>query len=422
MIPKQLKSNAPQIFSDSDIQSIRQDFPILKRQVNGKPLVYLDNAATAQKPLSVIQTVHTFYENENANIHRSIHRLGEDATQRFEESRERIKCFINADSSQEIVFVRGATEGINLVANSYGHANFQAGDEVILTQMEHHANIVPWQILRDRIGIQLKIVPLLPNGDLDMAVYPTLFNDKTKFAAVIHTSNALGTVNPVKALIDIAHQHNVPILLDSTQAVIHDKIDVQALDCDFMVFSGHKLYGPTGIGVLYGKQQHLDAMPPYQGGGEMIEHVSFAKTTYQILPYKFEAGTPHIAGAIGLAAAIEYLQQHDMDKIIAYEQALLDYATQALSKIDGLRIIGQAEHKAPIITFIMQDIHALDLTTLIDQYGIAIRSGHHCAIPTLEFYQLPATCRMSLAFYNTRAEVDFLVASLLKIKESLRAL
>lgn len=400
-----------------DVHTIRQDFPILKRNVNGHPLVYLDSAATAQKPACVIKAIQHYYEHDNANVHRSIHRLSEDATQRFEASRERVKGFINAGSTQEIVFTRGTTEAINLVASSYGRKYLKHGDEVILSEMEHHANIVPWQILREQLGIKLKITPVLDNGELDVEAYAKLFSTKTKFVSICHTSNVLGTVNPAKKLVDIAHQHNVPILLDGAQAVVHGQVDVQALDCDFFVFSSHKLYGPTGVGVLYGKEKWLDAMPPYQGGGEMIETVSFEKTTYAELPYKFEAGTPNIAGVIGLGAAINYVEGLNFDLVDAHEQSLLAYATEKLSEIDGLHIMGNPAHKAPLISFTLDDAHALDIATLVDHNGIAIRSGHHCAMPLLKRFGLPATARASFALYNTHEEVDLLVNALGQVKK-----
>ena len=402
-----------------DIESIRNDFPILQRIVNGSKLVYLDSAATAQKPVCVVKTIQQFYEQDNANVHRSIHHLSEQATQHFENSREQVRHFINAKSIQEVIFVRGTTEGINLVANSYGRANFQAGDEVIISQMEHHANIVPWQILRDQIGIILKIIPMSEKGELDLEAYIKLFSDKTKFVSIVHTSNALGTVNPIKDMVKTAHNHNVPVLVDGAQAVVHGKVDVQDLGCDFFVFSGHKLYGPTGIGAVYAKQTILETMPPYQGGGEMIEYVTFDKTTYAELPYRFEAGTPNIAGAIGMSAAINYVEGLGVENIAAYEKALLAYATQALSVVDGLHIIGQAEHKAPVISFVMDDIHALDIATIIDHNGIAIRSGHHCAMPAMAFFGLSASVRASFALYNTHAEVDALVVALQNAKKLL---
>lgn len=399
-----------------NLNQIRQDFPILHRRVHGKPLIYLDTAATAQKPQCVIDAITDFYRTQNSNIHRSVHTLADEATAAYEKARQTIADFIHAQSKDEIVFVRGATEGINLVANTFGRAFLNAGDEVIISEMEHHANIVPWQILRDEKGIVLKVIPLLDNGELDLSVYEKLFSSKTKLVAVTQASNALGTINPIKNMIKIAHQHNIPVLIDAAQSIVHGGVDVQDLDGDFLVFSGHKLYGPTGVGVLYAKQQWLEKLPPYHGGGEMIEHVTLEKTTYAKPPYKFEAGTPNIAGAIGLAKAIEYLQKLGIEQIQAYEQDLLAYATEQLTHIEGLRILGNAQNKVPVISFVMDNIHAFDLTTMLDLEGIAVRSGHHCAMPVMQRFGVGASVRVSFGLYSTREEIDRLIQALQKIQ------
>ena len=399
-----------------DASSIRNDFPILNDTVNGAPLVYLDNAATTQRPSCVIEAINYFYRHNNANVHRGTHYLSEQASERYEMTRQRVCEFINAHATSEIIFTRGTTESINLVAQSYGRSQLQAGDEVIISTMEHHANIVPWQLLRDQIGIVLKIIPMNDQGELLQAQYKALFTERTKLVALSHVSNALGTINPVKAMIAVAHQHNVPVLLDSAQAIAHEPIDVQDLDCDFMAFSGHKMFGPTGIGVLYGKEALLEKMPPYQGGGDMIHDVTFEHTTFNTLPFKFEAGTPNIAGTIGLGAAINYLNNLDWAAMQTYENELLRYATQALQDIEGLVIHGQAQHKVPVISFTVNDAHAFDLATLIDHNGIAVRAGHHCAMPALKQLGVNATLRASFCAYNTFAEVDQLVNALLQAK------
>jgi cysteine desulfurase/selenocysteine lyase len=400
-----------------DVQKIRRDFPILSEKVNGKPLVYLDNAATSQKPRWVIDTIHHYYEADNANIHRGVHLLSERATDEYEKARVKIQHFINAKEAREIIFVRSTTEAINLVAQSYGRKNIKAGDEIIISRMEHHSNIVPWQLLCEATGAVLKIIPINESGELLLDEYEKLLSEKTKFVAVGHVSNALGTINPVKEIIQKAHRLNVPVLLDGAQAAPHLKIDVQDLDCDSYAFSGHKLFGPTGIGILYGKARLLEAMPPYQGGGDMISKVTFEKTLYNHLPYKFEAGTPHISGAIGLGAAIDYLNEIGLENAAKYEHELLQYATEELSKISGLRIIGTAKNKASVISFVMEEIHPHDIGTVLDLEGIAIRTGHHCAMPLMQWYQVPATARASFAFYNTREEIDTLVKGLYKVKE-----
>lgn len=400
-----------------EVEKIRRDFPILERKIRGKRTVYLDNAATSQKPQVVIDAISQFYSEKNANVHRGLHYLSEQATISYEKAREKVKNFINAASSSEIIFVRGATEGINLVAQTFGRINISRGDEIILTQMEHHSNIVPWQILCEQTGAKLKVAPIKNSGELLVDEFEKLLTDRTKLVALTHVSNALGTINPVSLIIKIAHQVGVPVLIDGAQAAPHLRVDVQELDCDFYVLSGHKLMAPTGIGVLYGKKEILEAMPPYQGGGEMITRVSFEKTVYSQVPHKFEAGTPDIAGAIGLGAALDYLTGLDLDSVFAYEDNLLVYASEAIQQIPGLQIIGTAPEKAGIISFILDDIHPHDIGTILDRSGIAVRVGHHCAMPLMERLGLPATTRASLAFYNTRNEIDALVEGLKTVKE-----
>lgn len=401
-----------------DFARVRRDFPILGQEVHGHPLAYLDNAATTQKPRSVIEAMDQYYRRDNANVHRGVHALAERATTAFEAARESVRRFINARSIREIVFVRGTTEAINLVASSFGQG-LHEGDEVILTAMEHHANIVPWQLLGERTGIVLRVLPITPAGELDLDVLPGLFSARTRLLAMTHVSNALGTINPVEKLVAMAHEHDVPVLLDGAQAMPHMRVDVQALDCDFYAFSGHKLFGPTGIGVLYGRESLLEAMPPYQGGGEMIRTVSFEKTTFAGLPHRFEAGTPDIAGAIGLGRAIEYLEGLDWDAVHAYEHRLLEYATGRLKEIPGLRIIGEARDKVALVSFVMDDVHPHDMGTILDHRGLAVRAGHHCAMPVMTFYRVPATSRASMAFYNTTEEIDRLAAALRHARELL---
>lgn len=395
-----------------DIVCIRKDFPILDSIINGKKLVYLDNAATTQKPISVIERMCQFMLHENGTVRRGLYDLSIKSTQAFDEVREKIRQFINAERSEEIIFTRGTTESINLVASSYGQAFLRAGDEIIISEIEHHANIVPWQLLRDKIGIKLKIIPVDDNGELELNEYKELLGSpQAKFVAITHVSNALGTVNPVKEMIYEAHKHKIPVLVDGAQAVQHQRIDVQNLDADFYVFSGHKLYGPTGIGVLYGKKKYLDQMPPYHGGGEMIEKVTFEKTTFASIPYKFEAGTPPIIEVIGLGEAIDYVNKIGMDKISEYEKELLRYATEKALSIEGLRIIGTAKHKASIISMVFDCAEAFDIGTLLNEHGIAIRVGHHCAQPLMDRFGVSSTARMSLAFYNTQDDIDrFFVA------------
>jgi len=395
--------------TDLSIQKIRDNFPILKEQIRNKPLVYLDNAATCQKPRAVIDSMSHLYEHEYANVHRGVHTLSVRSTDLYEGAREKVRQFINAASTKEIIFVKGTTDAINLMAQSFGRSQLQAGDEILITAMEHHSNIVPWQMLCQQTGAVLKVAPINDRGELIFKEFEQLISDKTKLVSVVHMSNALGTVNPVKQIIEKAHAHYVPVLLDGAQAIPHMPVDVQALDCDFYAFSGHKLYGPSGIGVLYGKQDLLEAMPPYQGGGDMIRKVTFTETEYNSLPYKFEAGTPAIAEAIGLGAAIDYLNAVGMDKIAAYEAGLLAYATEKTEKIEGLRIIGQAQEKGAILSFVLDKIHPHDIGTMLDSLGIAVRVGHHCAMPVMDFFQVPATARASFAMYNTKEEIDVLM-------------
>jgi cysteine desulfurase/selenocysteine lyase len=400
-----------------DVWKIREDFPILKQQVHGKPLVYLDNAATSQKPQVVIDTLNRYYAEENANIHRGVHYLSEKATQAYEEARVKVQHFLNAPSDREIIFTRNVSESINLVVHSYGRKFLKAGDEIIISAMEHHSNIVPWQMLCEEKGTVLRVVPINDQGEFLLDAYEKLLNPKTKIVAVTHVSNALGSITPIRQIIEMAHQRNIPVLVDGAQAVPHFKVDVQELDCDFYGFSGHKLYGPTGIGILYGKAEWLEAMPPYQGGGDMIRSVTFEKTIYAPIPSKFEAGTPYIAGSIGLGAAIDYLEGIGMDAINEYEHELLVYATDAVCSIPGVHIFGTAKEKAGVISFSIEGVHPHDIGTILDQEGIAIRTGHHCAQPVMERFGVPAMARASLAFYNTREEIDALVRGIHKVKE-----
>ncbi len=408
----------PEVKRKFDVEEIRSDFPILKRMVNGKPLVYLDNAATSQKPQAVIDALTQYYTFDNANIHRGLYFLSELATEQYETARLKVKELINAMSVSEIVFVRGATEAINLVASSLCRAkHFNDGDEILISYMEHHSNIVPWQLMCGRKKTNLKVIPINDAGELDMDAFGKMINEKTKLVSVVHISNSLGTVNPVKKIIEIAHSHGVPVLLDGAQAIPHYKIDVQELDADFYVFSGHKVFGPTGIGVLYGKTEFLEMMPPYQGGGDMIRTVTFEETTFDDIPRKFEAGTPNIAGGIGLGAAIDYLNQFDRNELIEHENFLLQYGTEQLSLIPGLRIIGTAKEKASVISFVIEGIHPYDIGTIIDTDGIAIRTGHHCTQPIMKRFNVPATARASFAFYNTKEEIDKLVLGIHKVKK-----
>ena len=402
-----------------DVDAIRSDFPVLAQEVNGKPLAYLDNAATAQKPLVVIDALDSYYREYNANIHRGLHALSEKATAAYENSRETVRRFINAASTREIIFDRGTTEGINLIAQSYGRHNLRKDDEIVITEMEHHSNIVPWQMLCQQTGARLRFIPITDQGELDLSCLDTVFNDKTRIVSVVHISNALGTINPIDEIIYRAHELNAIVIVDGAQAVPHTPVDVQELDCDFYVFSGHKLYGPTGTGVLYGREKILEDMPPYQGGGDMIKMVTMEKTMYNCLPYKFEAGTPHIAGVIGMGKAIEYVQGIGLDQISNYEADLLEYATHAISEISELHLVGTAASKAGILSFTLANIHPHDVGTILDHQGIAVRAGHHCAMPVMEHFGIPATTRASFAFYNTRDEVDRLVQGLQECREML---
>ena len=400
-----------------DVAKIRADFPILKQLIHGKPLVYLDNAATSQKPQAVIDSLVQYYTTTNANVHRGVHTLSQQATDDYEGARAKVRQFIGAAEDREIIFVRGTTEGINLVAQTYGRQNIGPGDEIIVSNMEHHSNIVPWQMLCEEKGARLRVVPINDDGELLLDEYEKLLGPRTKLVSMVHQSNSLGTILPVEQIIAMAHSHGVPVLLDGAQSVPHLPVNVQQLGCDFLVFSGHKLYGPTGIGVLYGKAELLEAMPPFQGGGEMIKSVTFEKTIYNDLPNKFEAGTPNIAGAIALGAAIDYVTELGIDRIQAYEHELLEYGTQALSDISSLRIIGTAAEKAGVLSFVMDGVHPHDIGTILDTEGVAIRTGHHCTQPLMERFQIPATARASLAFYNTREDIDALVKAIDRVIE-----
>ena len=408
------------VSTELDVARVRADFPILRQLVRGKPLVYLDNAATTQKPVAVIEALNHYYRLDNANIHRGVHTLSERATAAYEGARETVRSFINARSTKEIVFVRGATEAINLVAQTWGRANVKEGDEILLSEMEHHSNIVPWQMLCQQVGAKLKVIPINDAGELQLDKLDALLTARTRLVGITHCSNALGTINPVREIIEKAHAAGAVVLVDGAQAVAHLPVDVQALDCDFYVFSSHKLYGPTGTGVLYGKESLLEATPPWHGGGEMIKYVTFEKTIYNDLPYKFEAGTPHIAGGIGLGAAIDYVTQIGLEAIGAHEHDLLTYATQRTAEISELRIIGTARAKSGILSFDLGCIHPHDIGTMLDHQGIAIRTGHHCAMPVMQHYGVPATARASFALYNTRADVDALMIGIRKVIEAFR--
>lgn len=400
-----------------DVTRVRKEFPILGRKVHGQPLVYLDNAATTQKPRVVLDALVRYYTEHNANIHRGVHYLSETATQAHEAARRTVQRFVNARDAREIVFTRNATEGINLVAHSFGQAHVREGDEIVITGMEHHSNIVPWQLLCERTGARLRVAPITDEGELVWEEVERLIGPRTKIVAVVHLSNSLGTVNPVERIVELAHQHDAAVLVDGAQSAYHLPVDVQAMDCDFYVATGHKLYGPTGIGLLYGKAERLEQMPPYQGGGDMISSVTFEKTTYNELPYKFEAGTPHIAGAIGLAAAIDYLTGVGLDQVAAHERDLLAYGTSALRQIPGLRLVGTATNKASILSFVMDGVHPHDVGTIVDRMGVAIRTGHHCTQPVMDRMGIPATARASLAMYSTRDDIDTLVAAVGRARE-----
>ena len=409
---KAVETDIKEIF---DVDKIRKDFPILSTEVYGQPLVYLDNAATTQKPQCVLDTIEQYYKGINSNIHRGVHFLSEKATTAFEESRIKVKDFLNANSTNEIIFVRGTTEAINLVASSYGNTFIKKNDEIIISTMEHHSNIVPWQLLCQRTGAKLKIIPINDKGELILEEYEKLINDRTKFVSVVHVSNSLGTINPVKKIVEIAHKRNIPVLLDGAQAAPHIKIDVQDIDCDFYAISGHKVFGPTGIGVLYGKEKFLDSMPPYQGGGDMIKTVTFEKTTYDELPHKFEAGTPNIAGGIGFGSVIEYINRIGLDNILKHENDLMEYANEMLDSIKPLRIIGTAKEKSSVISFLIGDIHPYDAGTILDRLGVAIRTGLHCTQPIMDRFGIPGTIRASFAFYNTKYDVDMLARGIKKV-------
>jgi cysteine desulfurase/selenocysteine lyase len=400
-----------------DVARIREDFPILRRRVNGRPLVYLDNAATTQKPQAVLDAIASYYTEINANVHRGVHELSGQATDAYEGAREKIRAYFNAAHSREIVYTRNSTESINLIARTFGQARLRTGDEIVISAMEHHSNIVPWQLVCEQVGARLRVAPIDDRGELILEEFEHLIGPRTKLVSIAHMSNSLGTINPVEEIIRIAHHEGVPVLLDGSQAAYHLPVDLQALDCDFYVATGHKLYGPTGIGVLYGKTEWLEALPPFMGGGDMIQSVTFQKSTWNVLPYKFEAGTPDIAGAIGLGAALDYITGIGLENISRHEQDLLDYGTAALSAIPGLRLIGTARRKASILSFVVDGIHPHDIGTIVDREGVAIRTGHHCAQPVMERFGVPATARASLAMYNTRAEVDALVAALERARE-----
>lgn len=405
------------VLTKFDVNKIRQDFPNLNIKVHGKPLVYLDNAATTLKPLSVIKALDHHYRKETSNVHRGVHYLSERATAAYEGARIKIQKFLNASKSSEIILTSGTTESINLVTQTYGRTFLKKGDEILITAMEHHSNIVPWQMLCEEKGCVLKVAPMNDNGDLIWEKFVQLINDKTKFISVVYVSNSLGTINPVERIIELAHKHTIPVLLDAAQAVTDHVIDVQKLDCDFLAFSGHKIFGPTGVGVLYGKEKWLNLMPPYKGGGDMIASVTFEKTTYNVIPYKFEAGTPNIAGVIGLGAALDYVQSIGIKNIRRHKEELLAYGTKVLQKIDGLRLIGTAKEKSAVLSFVLPNAHAHDIGTLIDAEGIAIRTGHHCTQPVMKFFGVPATSRASLSVYNTKEELDKLVSALKKVKK-----
>jgi cysteine desulfurase / selenocysteine lyase len=402
------------------IEEIRNDFPILNAKVRGKELVYLDNGATAQKPAVVIDAINKYYTEYNSNIHRGVHHFSQVATTAYEEAREKLRGFINAPKLEEVIFTEGTTESINVVASCFGRNSLNKGDEVIISAMEHHSNIVPWQMICDERQAVLKVIPINNKGELLMEEYKKLLSDKTKLVAVIHISNTLGTINPVKEIVDLAHQKGALVLLDGAQAVPHIKVDVQDLGCDFYAFSGHKMFGPTGVGVLYGKSKYLNDMPPYQGGGDMIKEVTFEKTTYNCLPHKFEAGTPNIVGGIGLGVAVDYMQEVGIDLIYKREEELLAYATEKILMVEGVRIIGEAEHKAGVLSFVIEGLHPFDIGTLLDQLGVAVRTGHHCTQPLMSFFEIPGTIRASFAFYNTKEEVDKLISGLERTLSMLR--
>jgi cysteine desulfurase/selenocysteine lyase len=396
---------------------VRSQFPVLQQEVNGKPLVYLDNGASSQMPQSVVDRINAYHSHEHANVHRGIHSLSQHATDAFEATRRKVRDFINARYEEEIIYTTGTTDSINLVANSYGRKHFKKGDEIIVSEMEHHANIVPWQLVAEQTGAVLKVIPMSDQGELDMDVFQDLLSDKTKMVAVVHVSNALGTINPVEKIIEAAHKRNIPVLLDGAQAVPHSRVDVQKLDVDFYAFSAHKMCGPTGFGILYGKKELLDSMPPYRGGGDMIDKVTFEKTTWNDLPHKFEAGTPPISAGIGFGAGIDYLNSIGMDNIASREAELLEYATEKMNQVEGLEIVGTARDKASVISFLLDGIHPTDAGTILDKEGIAVRTGHHCAQPVMDHYQIPGTLRASISFYNNEDDIDRLIDGIEYTKE-----
>jgi cysteine desulfurase/selenocysteine lyase len=414
-----VKPRAAQTAPALDVERVRADFPILRTKVHGKPLVYLDNAATSQKPQAVLDALAHYYSTTNANVHRGVHLLSQMATDAYEEARLKVRDFLHAGCLREVVFTSGTTEAINLVAQTYGREHVREGDEVIISWMEHHANIVPWQVLCQEKKAHLRVVPITDAGEIVLEDYERMLTPRTRIVALAHVSNVLGTVNPVRQMIELAHRRGIPVLLDGAQAVPHLRVDVQELDCDFYAVSGHKMYGPTGVGALYGKSRYLETMPPYQGGGDMIRSVSFAKTTYNELPYKFEAGTPNIAGAVGWGAAIDYLNRLNLDAVAAHEHDLLGYVTEALGELPGVRILGTARHKAAVVSFVLDGVHPHDIGTILDQEGIAVRTGHHCCQPLMDRYHVPATARASFGVYNTRADADALVRGLHKVQEVL---
>lgn len=397
---------------DMTIDEIRNDFPILKQQINGKPLVYFDNGATAQKPRQVIESITDYYSNYNSNIHRGVHELSQRATEKYEEAREKVRSFVNASLVEEVIFTSGTTDSINLVAQTFSEAFLKQGDEVVISAMEHHSNIVPWQMACEKTGARLKVVPINQQGELIIEEYDKLLSDKTKIVAITHVSNTLGTINPVKDIVKKAHALNIPVLLDGAQSVPHMKVDVQDLDCEFYAFSGHKMFGPTGVGILYGKKEWLEKLPPYKGGGDMIKEVTFEKTIYNTLPHKMEAGTPNIVGGIALGTAIDYMNKVGFDFIQKQEEELLSYATEKVKEIEGLKIIGTASKKAGVLSFVVEGTHPFDLGTILDQQGVAVRTGHHCTQPIMDFFSIPGTARASFAFYNTKEEVDVFVEAL----------
>ncbi|MCH7925843.1 MAG: cysteine desulfurase [Planctomycetes bacterium] len=407
-----IHTNRDQPSTSFDVDRIRRDFPILAQTINGKPLIYLDNAASSQKPHVVIDTLTRYYREDHANIHRAVHALSVRATEAYEAARVQVQRFVGAERSEEIVFVRGATEGINLIAQTYGRSLLRQGDEIVISTMEHHSNIVPWQILCEQTGAVLRVAPINDDGELMLDEYEKLLGSRTKLVSITHVSNALGTINPLRQIVTLAHDRGIGVVVDGAQAVPHMKVDVRELDCEFYTFSSHKMFGPTGVGAVYGKLHLLEAMPPYQGGGEMIKSVTFEKTTYNDVPHKFEAGTPNIAGVIGFAAAVHYLDGIGFDRIAAYEHELLSYATEMLSKIPEIRLIGTAAEKAAVLSFVVDGVHAHDIGTILDSEGIAVRTGHHCAQPVMDRFAVPATARASLAFYNTPAEIDAMVVAL----------